>query len=82
MKKTLEQEFNYEHFIRWCFTKQEIERQREREGEKKKEQIRNLLQLLWQFEVIARVALAENGEYRSERFGQIAEEKCTKGLIL
>lgn len=82
MKKTLEQEFNYEHFIRWCFTKQEIERQREREGERKKEQIRNLLQLLWQFEVIARVALAENGEYRGERFGQIAEEKCTKGLIL
>lgn len=82
MKKTLEQEFNYEHFIRWCFTKQEIERQREREGERKKEQIRNLLQLLWQFEVIARVALAENGEYRGKRFGQIAEEKCTKGLIL
>lgn len=79
MKK---QEFNYEHFIRWCFMKQEIERQREREGERKKEQIRNLLQLLWQFEVIARVALAENGEYRGERFGQIAEEKCTKGLIL
>lgn len=34
MKKTLEQEFNYEHFIKWCFTKQEIERQRER-GRKK-----------------------------------------------